>query len=90
MDSYESIAAEPAFQSAIHAANGNETEIAKLHTKHLSDVGGCSLADCVVALKGGHPLPAHPDCGVSSTITEAKLDMPGSEDGYAAVPPIGS
>ena len=60
MDSYESIAAEPAFQSAIHAANGNETEIAKLHTKHLSDFGGYYFADCVVALKGGHPLPAGP------------------------------
>ena len=45
MDSYESIAAEPAFQSAIHAATGNETEIAKLHTKHLSDFGGYYFAD---------------------------------------------
>ena len=44
MDSYESIAAEP-FQSALQAATGNETEIAKLHTKHLSDFGGYYLAD---------------------------------------------
>ena len=42
---YESIAAEPAFQSALQAATGNETEIAKLHTKHLSDFGGYYLAD---------------------------------------------
>ena len=41
----ESIAAEPAFQSALQAATGNETEIAKLHTKHLSDFGGYYLAD---------------------------------------------
>ena len=42
---YESIAAEPAFQSALQAATGNEAEIAKLHTKHLSDCGGYYLAD---------------------------------------------
>ena len=42
---YESIAAEPTFQSALQAATGNETEIAKLHTKHLSDFGGYYLAD---------------------------------------------
>ena len=42
---YESIAAEPAFQSALQAATGNETEIAKLHTKHLSDFGCYYLAD---------------------------------------------
>ena len=41
----ESIAAEPAFQSALQAATGNETEIAKLHTKHLSDFGGYYFAD---------------------------------------------
>ena len=40
-----SIATEPAFQSALQAATGNETEIAKLHTKHLSDFGGYYLAD---------------------------------------------
>jgi hypothetical protein len=48
---YESIAAEPAFQSAIHAASGNEMEIATLHTKHLSDFGGYYFADCVVNLE---------------------------------------
>ena len=40
-----SIATEPAFQSALQAATGNETDIAKLHTKHLSDFGGYYLAD---------------------------------------------
>ena len=55
MDSYEPIAAEPAFQPALQAATGNETEIAKLHTKHLSDFGGDYFVDCVVALTGGHP-----------------------------------
>ena len=60
MDSYESIATETAFQSAIHAVSGNETEIAKLRTKHLSDFGGYYFADCTVALEGSHPLPAPP------------------------------
>ena len=40
-----SIATEPAFQSALQAATGNETDIAKLHTKHISDFGGYYLAD---------------------------------------------
>ena len=45
MEAYESTAAEPEFQPALQAATGNETEIAKLHTKHLSDFGGYYLAD---------------------------------------------
>ena len=45
MEAYESTAAKPEFQSALQAATGNETEIAKLHTKHLSDFGGYYLAD---------------------------------------------
>ena len=52
MDSYESIPTEPAFQSALQAATGNETEIAKLHTKHLSDFGGYYLADVSLADSG--------------------------------------
>ncbi len=40
-----SIATEPAFQSALQAATGNETDIATLHTKHISDFGGYYLAD---------------------------------------------
>ncbi len=40
-----SIATEPAFQTALQAATGNETDIAKLHTKHISDFGGYYLAD---------------------------------------------
>ena len=57
--SYESIAAEPAFQSALQAATGNETEIAKLHTKHLSDFGGYYLADVSLHVPAPVLVPAH-------------------------------
>ena len=57
MDSYESIAAEPAFQSALQAATGNETEIAKLHAKHLSDFGGYYFADVSFHVPVPVPVP---------------------------------
>ena len=59
MEAYESIAAEPEFQSALQAATGNETEIAKLHTKHLSDVGGYYLADVSLHVPAPVLVPAH-------------------------------
>ena len=45
IDSHESIATEPAFQSAPQAATGSETETLKVHTKHLPGFGGYYLAD---------------------------------------------
>ena len=58
-----SIATEPAFQSALQAATGNETDIAKLHTKHISDFGGYYLADVSLHVPAPvlvpAPVPAH-------------------------------
>ena len=52
---------QPSYKQARSRPGGNGTEIAKLHTKHISDFGGYYFADCVVALKGSRPLPAPPD-----------------------------